>query len=171
MKQSKRIALGGLLSALSLVFLFMTGLFPFATLALPALAGALFAALVIECGTVAAVCAYLSVSLLGIMLTPDQTAAILFLAFFGYYPILKSLLEQKAKKAEWLLKLLTAAAAMTACYLVFRFLFPDPELIALPAWLLPIGLIGGLVIFILYDIALSRLIGWYLCVLRPKLTK
>ena len=45
---SMRVAFGGIIAAVDLVLLFLTGLFPMGTLALPALAGVLLLAVRIE---------------------------------------------------------------------------------------------------------------------------
>ena len=50
MKTSRKVALGGMVTALSLVLMFLTGVFPFATFALPGIAGLLLIMVVIEMG-------------------------------------------------------------------------------------------------------------------------
>ena len=103
-KNSYRVALGGLITALSILFLLMTGFIPFGTYALPTLAGAVLVAIVIEFGSKTALLTYMAVSLLAIFITPDREAALLFIMFFGYYPILKEKLEidhRGKMKNEW----------------------------------------------------------------------
>lgn len=51
MKNTYKIALGGMITALSVLLMFLTGLFPMATYALPAIAGVLLISAVIEIGS------------------------------------------------------------------------------------------------------------------------
>ena len=81
MRNSGKIALGGLISALCLVCMFLTGLIPFATIALPAIAGVLLIVVVIELGKRWALLVYAAVSLLSILLTADMEAKLLFILF------------------------------------------------------------------------------------------
>ena len=94
MSKSKQIAAGGIASSLCLLLMFLTGVFPFATYALPAMAGTLLVVVVLELNRATAVMVYVSVSLLSLFIAPDKEAALVFIFFFGYYPILKGLIEQ-----------------------------------------------------------------------------
>ena len=105
MKKSTQVAVGGLASALCLLLMFLTGMIPFTTYALPAMAGIVLIAVVIENGTQTAALVYVSVSLLSLFLSPDKEAALMFLCFFGYYPVIKAKLEQiRPKLLELLAK-------------------------------------------------------------------
>ena len=92
----------------------------------------------------------------------------MYLVFLGLYPVVKSRLEQlKSRPAEWAGKLVFFNAALTLLWFAFRELF----LPALPEWMsgqVWVLYRAGNVIFILYDIALSRLIGGLSARLRPK---
>ena len=94
MSKSKQVAAGGIASSLCLLLMFLTGIFPFATYALPAMAGSLLVVVVLELNRATAVMVYISVSLLSLFIAPDKEAALIFIFFFGYYPILKGLIEQ-----------------------------------------------------------------------------
>ena len=84
--------MGGLLAALSLVCMLLT-IFPFADYALPALAGVLLIPIVLESGVKWGFMVYAVVGILNAILTPSLEAKVLFIAFFGYYPVLKALIE------------------------------------------------------------------------------
>ena len=90
MKKSKQVAAGGIAASLCLLLMFLTGLFPFATYALPAMAGTLLIVVVIELGRPTATMVYAAVSLLSLLITPDKEAALMFVVFFGYYPANKA---------------------------------------------------------------------------------
>lgn len=89
LKRSGQVALCGMIAAVCILLMLMTGLFPFATYALPAVAGLLMVAVVVECGVKWAVMVYVAVSLLAIFITPDREAMLMFVFFFGHYPIIK----------------------------------------------------------------------------------
>lgn len=76
MSKSKQIAAGGIASSLCLLTMFLTGVFPFATYALPAIAGTLLVVVVLELNRATAVMVYVSVSLLSLFIAPDKEAAL-----------------------------------------------------------------------------------------------
>jgi len=94
MKRSQQVALCGMVAALCTLLLFLTGMFPFSTYALPALAGLLMVSVAVETGASWAFTLYVAVSLLSLLLTPDKEAMLMFIAFFGHYPITKFQLEK-----------------------------------------------------------------------------
>ena len=127
MKQSSKTAFGGILTALSVVLMFLTGVIPFLTFALPALAGALLILIVMEIGSKWALCVYAAVSILSLLVVADKEAAMMYAAFFGYYPVIKSFLESKLPRVfEWIVKFLIFNAAMVLAYLVIIFVFGMP---------------------------------------------
>lgn len=173
-KQSKKIAFGGLISALSLVILFMTGLFPFAEYALPAIAGMLLVSIVLDFGKKTALVAYASVAAMSLLIVPNKEAALMFICFFGYYPILKSVLEaRKSRILEYILKFAIFNLAIISAYLTAIYVFGMTELIEeLSSGLkygIPILLLLGNIVFFLYDQCLSGLITKYCAKLRPRL--
>ncbi len=173
MKRTSLVALGGVFGTLSLLVLLLT-LFPFATYALPPLAGVVLIPLVIECGKKWAFFTYLAVSLLSLILVPDLEAKLLFVAFFGYYPILKAALESfRSRSLEWSGKLLLFNAAMVVCYMLLSrlgFSLEDFRIegVAIPlSAFLALFLLVGNVIFVLYDIGVTRLIPLYVTRFQP----
>ncbi|MDD6175897.1 MAG: hypothetical protein PUC59_09090 [Firmicutes bacterium] len=174
MNRAGSVALCGTISALCLVCMFLTGVIPFATFALPALAGVLLIVIVIEQGKRWALLAYLVVSLLAFILAADLEAKLMFACFFGYYPILKALFEgMRRPRFAFCLKLAVFNAAVIAVYFVLSALgglLPDEFQIfgkSLPL----LFLIAGNVIFVLYDYALSCLAATYVRRLQPKLRR
>ncbi|MBQ7082905.1 MAG: hypothetical protein IJM93_05120, partial [Oscillospiraceae bacterium] len=72
MKNSSRVALGGVIASLCVLLMMMTGFFPFLTYAAPLLSGFLLIAVVCDCGYRWAVLVYLVVSLLSVFIVPDK---------------------------------------------------------------------------------------------------
>ena len=173
-KKSAQIALGGLFSSLCIVLLFMTGLFPFATYALPALAGGMLVAVVIEMGTKTALTVYASAMLLSAIVVADKEAVLMFAFFFGHYPILKGKLETlRPRLLEYALKLAVFNASVIFSYLIIINVFGITEVMQefgefgkYGQWIV---LAIANVVFVLYDIALTRYISLYVHVLRKKI--
>ena len=90
----------------------------------------------------------------------------LYIAFFGYYPVFKSFIEQRRlpRAAEWVLKLLVFNAATVAAYLIMlRFFGLDPQSFTIGGVPLPwVFLLLGNGVFVLYDWCMTRLIDLYL---------
>jgi len=170
MKQSGRIAVGGVFSALALACMLMT-IFPYATYALPAMAGVCLIPVVLELGWRWGWMAYAVTALLSPLLAADKEAALLFIAFFGYYPVLKAWIERrKSRVIEWAIKLLLFNAAMVAAYMAAIFVFRLPVDFEIFGVSLPFVLLAlGNVTFLIYDKALTGLVSLYLYRLQPKL--
>ena len=119
MKNSMKLALCGVMAALSTVLLFLTGAAPVATLALPAIAGCLLIPVVVEVGLPWAFGVYGVCSVLGVFLAPDRQALLFYVLFFGHYPALFAVLGRiRAKALRYVAKLLVfnAAMALGCCF-------------------------------------------------------
>ena len=177
MKKTYKLALCGIVSALSVGLMLCTGLFPFGTFLLPAVAGVLLVVVVIEYSTLWGVLTYAAVGILALITAPDREAAAVFVLFFGYYPVLKGQLERiKNRVAEWVVKYvvfnlaLAGVVGLTILLTGWDQLSSEiPPVIA--PYLLPvvvIGMLGAQLFFLLYDRAISNGIPWYLRKLRPR---
>ncbi len=165
MKQSSKCAVGGIVAALSLVLMISVAIIPFMTYALPALAGAFIVFVVIEIDKKWAAGVYAAVAILGIFLVPEKEVAVLYLAFFGYYPILKAVIESKTGTVVgWILKILTFEITMIVSYwLMIKFMgVTIDEMDEFGVWAIPMLLGLGTFAFIMYDIAISKLVILYL---------
>lgn len=149
----------------------MTAYFPYFTYCSPLAAGAILVMMVIEFGSKWATAAYVVISLIS-LLFGEKEAASMFLLFFGYYPILKAFLERiHSRIVEYLLKFMVfnigIISATALSVFVFQIPFSDGRS---NIWIFAILLLlAGNVIFIVYDIALSRVISYYLIKIQPKI--
>ncbi len=91
---SYRIALGGILASLCLLCMFLTGVFPMFYLLLPMGSSALISIMAMETSPYWGFLTYLAVGLLSFFITPNKDAALVFLIFFGYYPLLRPKLKK-----------------------------------------------------------------------------
>ncbi len=175
-KLSFKITLGGIVAAMSLIFMFFTGVMPIMAYTLPALAGAFLIVIVIENGKKWALLTYITVSILSFFMTPDKEAALLFTVFLGYYPIIKSSLEKlKSRLFEWLLKLACFNLSIFITYeitiSIFGFKRFLDEFNEFGKYSIPVFIIAANIAFILYDIALTGVISTYINTFRPKIMK
>lgn len=172
MKKTYKVALCGILSAMQLVIL-LAAYFPYLTYALPAIAGCLTIPLVIDIGKKYAFMSYLSVSILSVLMC-EKEAMLFYIFFFGYYPILKAVIEQiKSIKIVWILKLLIATTAFCSAYFVSTFVLGiNVEALGeFGKYTTLIMVVLYDIFFILYDRALSGLVLLYIQKYRKIIRK
>lgn len=169
-----KLAFCGVLAALSLTILFLTGVVPVATLALPAIAGCLLIPVVAETSVRYGFAVYAVVAVLGALIVPDREALLLYIVFLGYYPVLYGLLGRiQSRVWRWVVKLLVfnAAVALEALGAVFILSIPLSELIPYGAIAIPILLVLLNGVFVLYDLLMPGLIVTYIRRLHPAVGK
>lgn len=116
---SYRVALGGIVAALCLVTMFLAGIIPPLYIILPMAAGILMMIIAVEVSSKWALLTYIAVSLLSMIITFDKEAALLFIMFFGHYPILRLHIERiRATAIRRLLKL----TLFNLCIILFYFI-------------------------------------------------
>ena len=168
--KAAKVALCGVVSALSVVLMLMTGIVPVATIALPALAGCLTIAIVAETNVRYGFAVYCVVSVLAILLTPDREAIL----FFGYYPTLYGLLMRiKRKPLRVLAKfgVFNLAMALETALAVWVLQIPLSEMEMFGKWSIPILAVMLNVVFVLYDYSMNGLIVLYIRRLHPLVQK
>ena len=167
-KNTGRLALAGVLTALTVVFLLFT-ISPLATVGLAALAGVCGIPVVVELGRKAGLIHFAAAALLAWFLVPTIEGKGMYVAFFGWYTVFKAWIESKnlPRLGEWTAKCGVFAAAVVAYGAVWVFLLDMP----LPAWswITPLLTVGLCAVFGVYDFGLTRLIGTYLTHVGPKL--
>lgn len=172
MKQSGKVALGGVMGAIALVFLLGT-VFPYATFALPAMAGLALVPVAIEAGRRWGWLTFAAVAALNLLLTPSLEAKILFVAFLGYYPLLKLSLDPLSPWVSWPVKFALFNATIIAAYWVMLKVFAlESETfelfgVHLPALLLLIANVT----FLMFDVASRMLLDMYMRTLHPRLQR
>jgi len=114
-KNTKAVALGGILAATAIVIMCMGGLIPVATYVCPMLCAVLQYLVLRFCGKRMAWAWFAAVSLLSLLLGPDKEAAAVFVVL-GYYPIVRPSLEKA--KLSWMWKLLLFNGAVALLYLL-----------------------------------------------------
>lgn len=152
--------------ALSVAFMFMTALFPFADFVFPALAGILLICPVFEIGEKQSFVIFAAAGVLSLILPIDKSSVIYYILFLGHYPIVKSYIERiKRIPLKWAVKIvffnICAVLALIISVYVLKFNIGN----------LKYGLIITVLIFniafILYDIALTNIVYVY----KAKISK
>ena len=113
---------------------------------------------------------YAAISILSFLLVPNKLPAIFFTLFFGFYPILKGILEARPKVICWLLKEIIFNVSLAAIIVIYMTLFFQNVTPPIPLhWLIVIAVVLCEIVFVLYDFALTRIISFYVIKLRKKL--
>lgn len=147
--------------------------FPYFTYAVPAITGLLTMMLVIEINVKWAFAAYIAASVL-VFIFAEPESKLMYIFLFGYYPIVKALIERINKPVtEWALKLAVFNAAVLLIYTVFAGMFGISleDFGVLGKYGAYIFLALSNVTFVIYDIAVSRLSGVYMYRIHPKVKK
>ena len=147
--------------------------FPYFTYAVPAVTGLLTMMLVIEINVKWAFAAYIAASVL-VFIFAEPESKLMYICLFGYYPIVKALIERINKPAiEWILKLAVFNVAAIMIYAVFAGMFgvSIDDFSTLGKYGAYIFLGFGNAAFVLYDITVSRISGTYIYRIHPKVKK
>lgn len=125
MKESSKAAIGGIVSALSVVIMLCTYISPLLVYTAPPFAGLLLILIVNELGYKWAAGTYVTISILSIFVIADKESAVFFTLLFGYYPILSLFLDNKMKikPLRKILKLIIFNSACISSILMCMFVF------------------------------------------------
>jgi len=154
-----------MLCALCVVLMLIGSLIEVVDLSAAALASFAIIFAVIELGGAYPTLIWLSASVIGILLLPGKLPAVYFSMFFGWYPIAKNYFERLPSVLSWAAKLVSIAVSVTAMYYIGEAVLGVGEQIE---DLTPLLIGGTCVVFVIYDIALSRIISSYLRVWKYK---
>ena len=164
--ESQKIALCGMLGALSVVLLLLGSALQIGTYAAPMLAAFLLIPVLEEYGTRYA---------LAVLFVPETELALFYVLVMGYYPVLRVKLNGvKSTLLRWVLKFAVFNAGTVLVYLLlFALLGPAvlDELLADGIGMLAALLAAGNLSFWLCDRALAALTRYYHVILKPKLKK
>lgn len=170
---SYKVAIGGVVSALCLVLMFLTGVMPLLSMAIPIYAGALMIVVAKEVSASWAFAAYCAVSLLSLFLTPDKDASSLFIIFFGYYPILLPKLNSLSlRPIRIIIKLAIFNIAMIVWYKLTVLVTGMYDFFSEFSFLGEYAVAGVMIfinlVFLLYDYTIKMIDNCYTYWFRPK---
>jgi len=166
MKKTKKLALCAILSALGVLALFAGAVVDVLSMTMAAIASLFVALVMIEVGDPYPYLVWGVTSALSLILLPNKFPAIVYCLIGGLYPILKERFERLHYVVAWVLKFSAFNIALFLMITATRYIFylNDSEL----DFTVPVILLGNGA-FLLYDIALSRLILLYIVKLRRRL--
>lgn len=172
-KPAFRLAFCAAVAALETVLMLLTGLVRVGTYAVPCLAGMLTVAVVLEYGCKWAFGVYGVAAVLSFFVSGDKEAVVLFALLFGYYPILKNILERhiSQKVILWIVKYaLFNAAAVGSFFIATKLMAVPAEEFTLFGIYMPLVFLAfGNLFFLLYDFALTTFVVFYVRKIREKL--
>lgn len=147
---SYRVALGGIVAALCLVTMFLAGIIPALYLVLPMAAGILMMIIAVEVNTKWAALTYIAVSILSFFITFDKEASLIFILFFGHYPILRFYIERISNRpVRNIIKLAVFNVCIIAYFYITVYLFGLTQLLE---EFDDFGKYGGLVILVIVNV-------------------
>ena len=159
-KNTRKLTLSALFSALGVVTLYVASVWPTGQIGLTAVASLFVAAAVIESGIVSGISVFAVTSLIAFLIVPNRVPPILYVLFLGFYPILKSLLEKRGHIIlQTIGKLVVFNASFAVAWFLLREILFDSEIFDFDAVFL---FIGGSVVFLLFDYGFTKLIWFYI---------
>lgn len=166
-KKTSKIAYGAVFSALCTVITVLGALIETFDASLAVIAGFLVCIALIEFETALALGVWLVSSVLSVVLFPFNSAAWMFVLFAGWYPIFKRRIERIHYVLAWAVKISAFNVSMFAYWFVFtKVLMLD---FGAEGMLLFGLLLAANVVFVLYDIVMTRLITVYIFSWRNRL--
>lgn len=170
MKRTKKLTVTALVSALSVVLLALGTVSQVLDLSMAAIVSCFVVFFRLELGGPYPYLFWATTSLCTYFVLPTVGGAGLIFALLGLYPLLKAYFERLHPVLSWGSKILLATVLLTGFIYLAKFVFMMPDKI-FTGWLLPAFFAVALVAFVLYDIALSRLIVYYTLRIRPRIAR
>ena len=162
--------MAGIFTALAVVILLLT-VSPLATVGLAAVAGVCGIPIVIEWGRKAGLIHFAAVALLAWLIIPTIEGKTMYTAFFGWYTVFKGFIESQSwsRIAEWGAKIAAFVAAVSLYGLLWIRLWDMPCPDWFDLWMIPVAAVVLSVVFVIYDVGLTRLISGYCGNIRPRI--
>lgn len=162
------MVIGAVLSALGVIILTLGSLIEVLDVSVAVIASFLCIYAVIEMGGVYPWLIWLVTSVLSLILLPQKTPALFYACFAGFYPILKEKLEKYPVKFAMPIKLLIFHISLLLMYVGMRLFLPTALEGTEFGWILLALYALLVVVFFLYDYALTRIISLYLYRFRNR---
>lgn len=173
MKNATRLAVCGIVTALSVVLLFLGGLSFILAYTMPMLVGLFMIMLRRTFGTSSAWITYAAVSVLSFILVADKECMLMYVMLFGFYPIIQDYLNKiRVTPARAFIKLLIFNILLLAVQLLLIYVFGIPFLEEGEGkWLIALFAVLMNFLFVMYDKILIILKKIYETKLEKKIKK
>lgn len=169
---SSKVAVCGILTALSAVWMIAAAFMGILTYAAPMIAGGLLIVPVKEYGSRTALTMFAAVSLISLILAADKELALFYLLLFGHYPIIQPYLNRiAARPPRVAIKAVVFNGCAALAVWLAKMVFGIPVFEGkMPMWLLAAGMVVlANICFALYDRALLQFYTIYDVKLRVLL--
>ena len=173
--RTKRVAVCGVFIALGIILLYIGSLIEVLNISMAAIASLICIIAVIEYGGLYPLMIFGATAILSMLLLPEKFTPTIYALLIGYYPILKELIERLGKNGrlskkialpfQYLIKLLFFNAALAAVVLVSVYILILPES---AEWLQIVTFCLANLTFLVYDLALTRMISTYVFRVRSR---
>ena len=160
------------MAAMASLFM-LTSYFPYLTYAIPAVAGLFVMVAVIETDNKWALLTYFASAVITALFAEPE-AKMLYVTFFGFYPILKAVFEKlKSRVLEYALKFLVFNFAIVLAYgLIAAFIGVSlQDMGDFGKYTSIVLLVAANVVFPIYDVAVSKMAAFYIVRLHPQKRK
>lgn len=165
MKMSKKVALCGVFAALAVTMLYLGGL-TLLDLTVVAVCALMTMIIVAEAGVRSAWIYTAVTGVLALILLPNKIYAFEYICFGALYPVAKMYFERMRPLLAWPVKISFLDILLMGCVLLAQKVFMlGEEYFALNA----VTILVGTAFFVLYDLALTVCITFYIVKLRKRL--
>lgn len=172
MKNSKVIAYSGVATALSVVMLFLGSIFWVLGYTMPLVASLVMIILLDSISQKSALLTFISTSIISFILLNDKECVLLYILFFGYYPLIRDKINDiKPKFLSYLLKFITFNAAMVLTQVLCVYVFGIPFDDMLGKWGIVVFVLCLNLVFAVFDKLYTLLLKLYRIKLKKKVEK
>ncbi|WP_294800450.1 hypothetical protein [uncultured Eubacterium sp.] len=172
MKNSKVIAYSGVATALSVVMLFLGSIFWVLGYTMPLVASLVMIILLDSISQKSALLTFISTSIISFILLNDKECVLLYVLFFGYYPLIRDKINDiKPKFLSYLLKFITFNAAMVLTQVLCVYVFGIPFDDMLGKWGIVLFVLCLNLVFVVFDKLYTLLLKLYRIKLKKKVEK
>lgn len=172
MKNSKVIAYSGVATALSVVMLFLGSIFWVLGYTMPLVASLVMIILLDSISQKSALLTFVSTSIISFILLNDKECVLLYILFFGYYPLIRDKINDiKPKFLSYLLKFITFNAAMVLTQVLCVYVFGIPFDDMLGKWGIVLFVLCLNLVFVVFDKLYTLLLRLYRIKLKKKVEK
>lgn len=172
MKNSKVIAYSGVATALSVVMLFLGSIFWVLGYTMPLVASLVMIILLDSISQKSALLTFISTSIISFILLNDKECVLLYILFFGYYPLIRDKINDiKPKFLSYLLKFVTFNAAMVLTQVLCVYVFGIPFDDMLGKWGIVLFVLCLNLVFVVFDKLYTLLLKLYRIKLKKKVEK
>ncbi|MBK1811198.1 hypothetical protein JHL18_11205 [Clostridium sp. YIM B02505] len=157
--KASHIAKGGLFVALTIIFLYLSGILPTNKLALVTLASIIIPISIMATSISSSVLVYIASSILALLLV-NKSIAFAYIIFFGSYGFIKYFVERiNIIVIEYILKTLFFSLCFFVIYKFYNIFLLTNISNSFPLWQL---ILAAEAVFLIYDYALTVAISYYI---------